>query len=284
VLYRWIAKDLGFPMKILIVAQEGYFTELTNVQVEAVAEDLFSIPAGYEKGDWSAIDERVDNDPQMKAKKETWEAKQPRDTDLNAILDEGGEFRALVGKNLSIKVTAKERAVADFVWSVVAMKGDQALPAQEKTGTGEIEFAADSGVTCVILRCVKGEAWGKIALSGLGQLVLATRTLARRDSGGGPGGTLPTDMTAFRLRVKSLEVPGESTLPVRINLTLEKPRGETGENESIQHRLEPGQETTFERVGLGVIGGYDLTLLGPGGRAEIELTVDYRPQEEQTPF
>ncbi len=73
-------------------------------------------------------------------------------------------------------------------------------------------------------------------------------------------------------------------MPVRINLTLEKPQGAAGENESIQHQLEPGEETTFERVGLGVLGGYNLTLIAPGGRAEVELAIDYRPEGDQTPF
>lgn len=284
VLYRWTAKELGFPLKILMVAQDGYFTELRNVKVEAVPEDLFTLPGGYQKTDWSAIGERVGQDQKMQAKEKAWAAKQPSSISLDAMLREGGEFRALVGDDLSIEITGREMGSADFVWSIVGMKGDTALPAKEIAGPGELAFAAESGVNCVVLRCLKDEMRGKISLSGLGKLVLATKTLERRDSGGGPGSSLPEDITAFRLRVKSLEIPGESTRPVRIRLTLEKPRDGSGEDESISHRLEPGQETTFERSGPGVIGGYDLTLLGPGGRAEVELTIDFRPQDEQKPF
>ena len=86
------------------------------------------------------------------------------------------------------------------------------------------------------------------------------------------------------IRVKSLEVVGESRMPVRLILTWEKPQGASGKNEKIEQRLEPGQEQTFEKVGGGVIGGYDVTLLGPGGRAEVGITLDYRPEGEQKPF
>lgn len=283
-LYRWNSGELDFPLKISMVGHEDYFTELRNVKIEAVAEDLFSIPAGYRKSDWSEIRDRVENDPQMTAKKEAWEAKQPRQIELDAIIEEGGEFRALVGSGLSITITVENRGGSDLAWSLVAMKGGEALPVQELTGPGEISFAGDSGVDLVVLRCLKGTMGGKVALSGLGELVLATRELEQRNSGGGRGRSLPAEITAFRLRVKSLEVPGQSTLPVHLDVTLEQPRDGSGENESIQHRLEPGQEKIFERNGPGVIGGYDLTLIGPGGRAEVELTIDYRPPEEQQPF
>lgn len=283
-LYRWISGELGFPLKISLVGQEDHFTELKNVKIGAVAEDLFDIPAGYQKSDWSEIRDRVENDPQMTAKQEAWAAKQPRQTELDAFLNEGDEFRALVGSDLSIKVTVENSGDLDLVWSLVEMKRGEALPAREMTGPGKIEFSADSGVNLVVLRCLKGTMRGKVALSGLGKLTLATKELEQRKSGGGRGRSLPAELTAFRLRVKSLESPGESTLAVRISLTLEGPRDGSGEDESIQHRLEPGQEKIFERIGLGVIGGYDLTLLGPGGRGEVELTIDYRPLEEQQPF
>lgn len=284
VIYRWISGELGFPLKISLVGHEDQSTELKNVKIGAVTEDLFAIPAGYQKSNWEEIRERVENDPQMTAKQEAWAAKQPRQTELDAFLNEGGEFRTLVGSDLSIKVTVENNGEPDLVWSIAAMNDGEPLPAREMTGPGEIEFAADSGVNLVVLRCLKGTMRGKVALSGLGELVLATRELEQRDSGGGRGRSLPAEITAFRLRVKSLEVPGESTLPVRLDVTLEQPRDGSGENESIQHRLEPGQEKVFERNGPGVIGGYDLTLIGPGGRAEVELTIDYRPQEEQQPF
>jgi hypothetical protein len=88
----------------------------------------------------------VNNDPQMTAKEEAWAAKQPRQTELDAILEEGGEFRTLVGSGLSIKVTAENRGNPDLVWSIVAMNGGEALPAQEMTGPGgraEVEFTID---------------------------------------------------------------------------------------------------------------------------------------------
>lgn len=283
-LYRWNSEELGFPLKIAMVGYEDYYTELKNVKVEPIAAALFTIPDGYRKSDWSEIRDRVESDPQMKAKREAWEAKQPRETVLDAIIEQGGEFRTLVGSDLSIQVTAANRGSEDLVWSLVAMKGAEALPAREMTGPGEISFAADSGIDRVILHCLEGTLGAKVALSGMGELVLATRELEQRDSGSGKGRSLPDEVTAFRLRVKSLEVPGESTLPVRLDVTLEQPANGSGENESIQHRLEPGQEKIFEKIGQGVIGGYDLTLIGPGGRAEVELTVDYRQPEDQRPF
>ena len=40
----------------------------------------------------------------------------------------------------------------------------------------------------------------------------------------------------------------------------------------------------MERKGEGVLGGWDLMLMGPGGRVEYEVTVDFRPKGEQKPF
>ncbi len=283
-LYRWISIDLGFALKIRMLAQKGYFTELTNIKKEAVAEALFAVPDGYTKCEWEAIRERVDQDPEMQAKQKAYEANRIRETDLNPRLSEGGEFRALVGKDIAIKISVSQTASAAFAWSVLAMKGAEVLPARKMTGPGEVEFAADSGVTGVIVRCDKGEEWVKVALSGRLPLVLATKNFTLQDSGGGSGRTLPRKCRYFRIRIKSLEVPGESTLPVRVHLTLEKPQGASGEHEKMEFRLKPGEEKIVERTGEGVLGGYDLTLVGPGGRGEVEVTVDFRPEGERKPF
>jgi hypothetical protein len=276
--------ELGFPLKLKMVQQEGYYTELRNLKVEAVAEALFAIPEGYEKSDFETIAERVSKDPEMKAKRKAWADRQPKKTDLNAHMGEKNEFRALLGDNLSIKVSGKSGGRGECTWSVTPMKGDEALPTREFTGKGEIDFAPDSGVNRIILRTIKGQLWGKIEISGLGMLVKATRHIEQRDSGGGRSSSVRADVTRVTIRVKSLEVPGESQMAVRLSVTWELPQAASGENEEIKHRLEPGEEKTFEKVGAGVIEGYDVTLIGPGGRGEVTITVDYRPEGEQKPF
>jgi len=285
ILNRWISTDLGFALRIKMLAREGYFTELTNINKEAVGEALFAVPDGFTKCEWPAIIERVDQDPEMQAKQKAFEANRIRDREENIRLTVGGEYRALVGKDIAIKLTVKQTASADFAWSVVAMKGDEALPARKMTGPGEVRFAADSGVTVVILRCDKGECWGKVALSGRRPLLLATTTLTQQDSGGGMSATLRPDCRCFRIRIKSLEVPGESTRPVRVQLSLQKPQGASGEHEKLEFHLQPGEDKIVERTGEGILGGYDVILMDhSGGRAEVEITVDFRPEGEQKPF
>ena len=284
VLYRWMAEELAFPLKILLVGQEGYYTELGNIELQDVAAELFTLPDGFRESDWAAILERFAGDPQMRAREEAWTASQPREMTLSALLAEGDEFRVLAGQEVSIEVAAKEMGDSVFSWSVAAMKGNEALPLRTMTGPGKIAFAAESGVDQTILRAVKNEFWGEISLSGPGTPVLATKTVVQRDSGGGIGQTLPAELTSFSLRVRSLEAPGESILPVRIDLTLEQSREGAAEDEVIKHRLEPGEEMTFEKAGSGAVAGYALSLVAPGGRAEVELTIDYRPPQEQGPF
>ncbi len=283
-LYRWTSADLGFPLKILRAGGDDYFTELKNVKLEAVPAEMFVVPAGFTISDWAGIVEQVERDPQIQAKKKAWAAKQPKSTTLKAMLPVGGEFRALVGDGLTIKVTGKTMGSDDLVWSVATRKNGSDQPAAEVIGPDELEFPSASGVSGLVLKCLQGELRSEVSLSGLGKLVLATKTIQQQESGSGIGQSFPENITAVQLRIKSLEVPGESTLPVRIDLTLEKPQDGSGQDESITKRLEPGQETTFKRVGLGAIGGYSLSLIGPGGRAEIELILDYRPSDQQKPF
>ena len=73
-------------------------------------------------------------------------------------------------------------------------------------------------------------------------------------------------------------------MPVRITLTLYPAEGSSGEKEKLEHRLKPGEEKTFEKIGKGVLRSYDLRLLGSDGRAEVEITIDRRPKDEQKPF
>lgn len=284
ILYRWTAQDLGFPLKIEMVTQKGYYTELRSPRSEAVKAQLFDIPAGFKAASWQEISQLVDQDAEMTAKAQAWAERQPMSTSLDARLKAGDEFHALLGDGMSIGITGRSMATEDFLWSVTSLKNGQASPARDLEGPQEIAFAPDSGVDGIILRCREGEVNGKISLTGFGSLVRATRSVEEKDSGGGSGRSLPAEITFFRLILTSLEDPENSRMPVRISLTLEGPRDGSGKDENIEHRLEPGETVTFERAGLGAIGGYAFSLVGPGGRARVECTIDFRPPDQQDPF
>ena len=280
----WTATDLAFPVKILMLAQEGYFTELRNVKMEAVDGAAFDIPEGYEKTDRAALRQRVEEDPEMQAKEKVYQDNRIRKTSLSPRFKVGDEFRALIGKDVAIEVSARQSGTEEIVWTVTPVKDGVEGEPTRTTGEGKVEFAADSGVTGLILRCERGEGWGSIDLKGKRPLILATKTISTYTSGSGAGRTIPADCTFFSLRIKAIEEPDGGTLAVRASLCFYKGEGESRVKDDQTCRLEPGEEKYFEKKGSEEIDDYDVTLVAPGGRATVTLVIDRRPEGERKPF
>jgi hypothetical protein len=101
----WVARDLGYPVKVVTHGKEAWTMELKNIQPGAVSPDLFMVPADYKKVDKTSAGSKKAAAPQS-ALTSPVKGTVP----MGRRLGPGGEMRVTVAGNRAVKVSLKNLA------------------------------------------------------------------------------------------------------------------------------------------------------------------------------
>jgi len=275
----WNSTKLGFPLKILFSGAEDQWIEVRNVKEAAVPDDLMAIPEGFTKSDRETIANKIEADPEMKAKREAWEANRPRKKSYGKLVKAGAEVRILIGNATAVTAGLKYPA-PNCKWTLEATKGGESVlekRAEPYVGKVEVKMPEGKIPDLVIGRCLEGDGYFSVDLVGKLPLILATKTTSRQERGG-PSWTVPQGCQKVTL-VFSVAADHEGNM--KGILTYGDGKG-NGKNEVFV--LKPGESKTFELTSTEEQTVRDVGYTIQFGEVTIEVTEDMRPPEEQKPF
>jgi hypothetical protein len=269
----WTSKTLGFPLKVAIPQQKGWWAEVRKVREEAVPDELMAVPAGYQKAEREAIAERIQNDPEMKAKREAWEKQRPRTAKLRKFLRPGDEWRILFGGVTSVSIAVKYGD--DVVWWAVPYRDGKPLSGIRGAtvkGAGTAKMPADSPPDMVVIGAKKGQPSLTVELVGKAPLVLATKeTLYAR-----PGANRDWTPTPGHRRLVVTFTATSAPIEGELHVTRNGKRAET------PLKVEVGKSLTVDYADAD--GVTELGYTVHRGQGTIEIVTDMRPPAQQKPF
>jgi hypothetical protein len=266
----WKSTKLGFPLKVSMLQQKGYWTEIRKVREEAVSGDLMAVPEGYTKATREEIGEKIENDPEMKAKREKWKKERPRSANFGKFLGVGDTWWILFGR--VTKVDIEVNYGDDVEWWAIPYKDGKALSGIKGAtvkGMGKAKLPEDGPPEMVCIGVTKGSPSIKISVNGKLPLVSATREISSAKS----GANRRWSPSPWHKKLKVTFTAGE----VEIEGEFKVNRKQKIETHPLA--VAPGKTVTFEFTDADKVTNCDYML--KRGSGTIEVVTDMRPPEEQ---
>jgi len=269
----WRSTKLGFPLKVAILTQKGYWTEIGKIRESAVAEDLMKVPADYVAATRDEIRAKILADPEMKAKREAWEKVKPRSAKFGTFLRPGDRWVLLLGRVTEAIVGVKYGK--DSVWWAIPHRDGKArktIEAATIQGPGTVTFGEKDAPEMITIGAGGGSPGVRVELTGSGLLLLAHKSVVVAKNGAN------RDWTVGR-EVKRLVVTftaGETAIRGEFTFTKD------GQHGKQPLDVAPGTSTSFEFTDADKVtnAAYHVNV----GTGTIEIVTDMRAGKDRKPF
>ncbi len=170
VMRRWMAPELGFPVKIDLLLQDDWYTVLEHIQRTPIKESDLQIPAGYTLKTLEALARIFEADPEAVAKKNAHQKNRPRKFDVSDFLNAGETWNLVLSPGTKIRLEAKPIGSSQSVsWFAVPHKDQTPLKSKDQCthqGQGKVKFDPDLGIDTLDMGVTEGELSIKVVLIG----------------------------------------------------------------------------------------------------------------------
>lgn len=209
VMRRWMALELGFPVKIELLLQDAWYTVLQHIEPAHIQESDLQVPAAYSQKTKEELTKLFEADPEAIAKKKAYHQNRPRKSDLSDFLKAGETWNLVLSPGTKIRVKAEPIGSAQSVsWYAIPSKGQTLLKSKEQCthhGPGKAKFDPALGVEGLGLGVTEGELSIKIILIGKIPHIQAMRKVLLRHQMSGSSWGIHGAYQFYQVRITSLE-------------------------------------------------------------------------------
>ena len=211
ILRRWIASELGFPIKIEQLLKEDYYVQLKNIEKRSIPKTQFQIPAGYALKTEEQIKQIVEADPSVAAKVAAYKKSRPRKSERRALLSEGDTWHLVLTPGTEWRIKARPFGSSGSAsWFAVPYKGQTALKAKGRcTYSGEKKIKEDpaSGADGISIGAVKGGISVTVTLIGKPPHVQAIQNVYTKEKGQGSSWGVRPPFRTYQVRFYAFSKP-----------------------------------------------------------------------------
>ena len=209
ILRRWMAPELGFPVKIEFLLQDDWYTVLQHIKRGEVLESDFQVPETYAQKTKKEMTRIFEADPEAIAKKKAYHQNRPRKSDYNDFLRAGETWHLVVPSGTKIRLEAKPIGSSHSVtWFAVPYKGKTPLKTRDESthqGQAKVKFDPELGVDRLDLGVMEGELSIKIILIGKMPHIQAMRKVLLRHQNSGSSWGIHGAYQFYQVQITSLE-------------------------------------------------------------------------------
>lgn len=207
---RWMAPELGFPVKIDLLLQNDWYTLLKNIKQTRVKDSDLKIPAAYTQKTEEEIKKLADSDPEITARAEAYKKNRPRKSDLAGFLSKGETWNLVFQPGIKIRLKAEAFDTNPSVsWFAVPYNGQKAAKSRDQCtyqGKGEVKIDPDLGVDGLALGVVtEGKVSFRITLIGRMPHLQAMRQVRYQKPVGGSSWQVKGDYQSCQVQFIALE-------------------------------------------------------------------------------
>lgn len=211
ILRRWIASELGFPIKIEQLLKEDYYVQLKNIEKRPIPKVQFQVPAGYTLKTEEQVQALIEADPAVAAKMAAYKKNRPRKSELRAILAGGDTWNIVLTPGTKIRIKARPFGSSGTTsWFAVPYKGRTALKTKAQcTYSGENNVKEDpaSGVDGLSIGAVQGDFSVTVTLIGKPPQVQAIQNVYTKKINQGSSWNAPRGYRRYQVRLYALSDP-----------------------------------------------------------------------------
>ncbi len=268
IMRRWMAPELGFPVKIELLLQDDWYTVLEHIERTPIRESDLQIPAGYARKTLEALAKIFEADPEAMAKKNAYQKNRPHKSDYSDFLNSGETWNLVLSPGTKIRLEAKPMGSSQSVsWYAVPYRDQTPLNSKDQCthqGRGKVKFDPGLGIDTLDMGVTEGRLSLKVVLIGRKPHIQAMHKVFIRNERSGSNWGIHGAYQFYRVRITSLD---NREAGVRF-----KAAGKTH-----QVKLPAGalREFTFrpqDKVG-------DLDLMVDYGKVEVQCTQENRSEE-----
>jgi len=211
ILHRWIASELGFPIKIEQLLKEDYYVQLKNIEKRPIPKAQFQVPVGYTLKTEEQIQALIEADPAVAAKMAAYKKNRPRKSELRAMLSGGDTWNIVLTPGTKIRIKARPFGSSGAAsWFAVPYKGQTALKTKAQcTYSGENNVKEDpaSGVDGLSIGAIQGDFSVTVTLIGKPPQVQAIQNVNTKKKGQGSSWNAPRGYRRYHVRLYGLSDP-----------------------------------------------------------------------------
>ena len=211
IMRRWIASELGFPLKIEQLLKEDYYVQLKNVEKRPTPKTQLQVPAGYTLKTEEQAQALIEADPAVAAKMAAYKKNRPRKSELRAMLSGGDTWNIVLTPGTKIRIKARPFGSSGAAsWFAVPYKGQTALKTKAQcTYPGENNVKEDpaSGVDGLSIGAVQGDFSVTVTLIGKPPQVQAIQNVYTKKKGQGSSWNAPRGYRRYQVRLYGLSDP-----------------------------------------------------------------------------
>lgn len=168
-----MAKELGFPIKIVRHVAEEVFTELARIKEKPLSDMYFEVWRDFEQLEPKEMVKALEN------KVRTQSTPTPQKMSLNPYMTEGYEFRILLKPGTEVTVKSTALSNDDFTWYAVPFHNGMVpedLGSYVQNGQGEVKIGTKPGAGLIAMGVNKGETFLEVEWLGVDSLVGMTES------------------------------------------------------------------------------------------------------------